>query len=98
MYIWRLLIVLLCLPGFATEVSSQDIRKGGVTGQLVDAVTLEPLIGANVIVEGYAGIGTATDSDGLYRLEQVEAGIYSLRFSYLGYQSFIATDVVIRSN
>ena len=98
MKICCLVFFLVFLPGFVNEVASQDIRTGGVTGQLVDAITMEPLIGANVIIEGSAGKGTATDSDGRYRLDQIDAGIYSLRFSYLGYESYIATDVVIRSN
>jgi iron complex outermembrane receptor protein len=42
-----------------------------------------PLIGANVVVRGTT-TGTATDSEGKYRL-QLDPGTYDVSFSYLGY-------------
>ncbi|MDR0431464.1 MAG: TonB-dependent receptor [Tannerellaceae bacterium] len=53
-----------------------------VTGTVVDAVTGEPIVGANVIVKG-AAIGSSTDFDGNFELEIPSDAI--LVVSYIGY-------------
>ena len=62
---------------------------GGTTGKLVGRVTSkingEPLIGANVILEGI-GIGTATDLEGRYFILQIYPGEYDIRFTMIGYR------------
>ncbi|PHN01462.1 SusC/RagA family TonB-linked outer membrane protein [Flavilitoribacter nigricans] len=55
-----------------------------ITGQMTDASTDEPLIGANVIVKGTT-TGTITDFDGNYSIEASEGDV--LIFSYTGYSS-----------
>ena len=54
-----------------------------VSGSVVDASTSEPIIGANVLVEG-TGTGTVTDYDGQFQL-QVETGS-TLEIRYVGYK------------
>ena len=72
---------------------------GGTTGKLVGRVTSkingEPLIGANVILEGI-GIGTATDLEGRYFILQIYPGEYDIRFTMIGYQDLIFRDVRVR--
>ena len=72
---------------------------GGTTGKLVGRVTSkingEPLIGANVILEGI-GIGTATDLEGRYFILQIYPGEYDVRFTMIGYQDVIVRDVRVR--
>lgn len=53
-----------------------------VSGTIVDAVTGEPVIGANVLVKGTTN-GTSTDFDGKFSLE-APAGV-TLVVSYIGY-------------
>ena len=76
-----------------------QIAIAGTTGKLVGKVTSkvngEPLIGANVILEG-TGIGTATDIEGLYFILQIPPGSYDVRFTMIGYQDVIMRDVRIR--
>ncbi|MCO6487582.1 MAG: TonB-dependent receptor [Phaeodactylibacter sp.] len=55
-----------------------------VSGTVLDAETNEPLIGANVLVEGTT-TGTVTDLDGLFTLEVPEDAT-ELAVSYTGYQ------------
>ncbi len=55
-----------------------------VRGQVTEAGTEEPLVGANVVVKGTT-IGTSTDADGDYEL-QVESLRDTLVFSFVGYQ------------
>ncbi|MEL7123736.1 MAG: carboxypeptidase-like regulatory domain-containing protein, partial [Bacteroidota bacterium] len=66
-----------------------------VTGNVTDASTSEPLIGANVIVTGTT-TGTITDIDGNFSLE-VPDDVASLSISYTGYTEKIV-DVTGASN
>lgn len=56
-----------------------------ISGLITDAESGEPLLGANIVVEG-TSIGTITDFDGNYSLE-VPEGFEKLIVSYTGYAS-----------
>ena len=60
--------------------------QGAVAGRVVEADTGTPLPGANVAIEGSA-LGTSTDADGRYRLEDVPAGPQTLAVSFVGYEA-----------
>ncbi len=68
----------------------------GTTGKLAGRVTAkesgEPLIGANVMIEGSV-LGAATDLDGNFYILQIPPGTYSIRFSMIGYQSLVINNV-----
>jgi len=72
---------------------------GGTTGKISGTVTSkdtgEPLIGANVMVDG-TPLGAATDLNGKYFILQVPPGTYSIRFSMIGYQPLIVNDVRVK--
>lgn len=55
-----------------------------VGGAVVDAVTGEPLAGANVMIEG-AGLGLPADAAGGFLFPAIEAGVYTISVSYIGY-------------
>ncbi len=54
-----------------------------LTGRVVDAATLEPLPGVNVIADTYV---TSTDASGVYQLNLPE-GRHQVQFSFIGYVS-----------
>lgn len=57
-----------------------------VRGRIVDENTLQPIIGANVIIKGTDPVkGTITDLNGIFRLEQAPLGRIDLQVSYVGY-------------
>ena len=59
------------------------------TGKLAGVVTStdgDPLIGVNIELEG-TNLGAATDTDGFYLILNVRAGVYTVRFSYVGYRT-----------
>lgn len=66
----------MLLPG--SETLAQEVR-----GRVTDDGGL-PLPGVNVILEGTVR-GTATDPDGRYLLEDLPAGLVTLRFSAVGF-------------
>lgn len=79
-------------PALAAD---DDRLPGSVRGVITDQQTGEALIGVNILIEGSTS-GTSSAVDGSFRIEALPAGIYALRFSYVGYETFIRTDVVVR--
>ena len=58
---------------------------GKISGIVKDADTNEPLIAANVIVQGTA-FGAATDLDGSYYIINIKPGTYTLVVDMIGYK------------
>ncbi len=70
---------------------------GKITGKVVDSETGDALIGANVMVEG-TELGSASDVTGEYVVLYVPAGTYAVVASYLGYDPYTFTNVVVNSD
>jgi hypothetical protein len=79
-----------------TPVVTQE-RLGSMKGTVVDADTKSPLIGANVYVLGTTR-GAATDDKGVFGLENIPVGSYTVQASYIGYNPLRITDVIVRSS
>lgn len=83
----RLLFTICTVVALAlTAPTAQAQETGQVYGTITDATTGEPLPGANVEVQGFS-IGAAAEVNGSYRIEEVPAGIRTLRISYVGYEN-----------
>lgn len=67
---------------------------GKLAGKITDAATGEPLIGANVFIEGTSQ-GAATDFNGNYVILNVPPGVYTVRISYIGYETNIVNGIRI---
>ncbi len=65
---------------------------GKIAGVVTDAETGEPLPGVNVVIVG-TNFGASTDIDGTYVILNVPPGVYTLEFSYIGYQTVRVKDV-----
>ena len=68
--------------------------SGKVRGT-VSSADGQPLVGANVVIDGTAK-GAATDGDGGYTILGVDAGTYSVTVSYIGYQSNTQSNVEVK--
>ncbi|MBI2428328.1 MAG: TonB-dependent receptor [Ignavibacteriales bacterium] len=85
------LFIFSSLLSFAQET----VRQTGIlTGTVIAVVTKEPIAGATVLLQGTA-IGTATDVDGNFSIDNVTIGTYNVRVSALGFEPKIKTDVVV---
>lgn len=69
-------------------------QTGTISGEVRDAVTQQPLPGANVVVVGTA-TGAAADEKGYYVIHNIAPGAYEVRASMIGYEVRSNTDVVI---
>jgi TonB-dependent receptor len=67
---------------FSTSLYSQGILRGTI----VDSVTHDPLVGANIYLVGTA-IGASTDLEGKYNITEIPFGTYKVQVSYIGYRS-----------
>lgn len=83
-----LLLIILALPvqGFA--------QSGKVVGLVVDKEMGDPIIGANVVIEG-TKLGAATDLEGMFIIKAVPVGNYTVKASAVGYATQIFKDVEV---
>lgn len=82
-------------------LAAQAQERGVVQGQVVDATTQEVLPGVNVVipaVDGTPFTGAATDAEGRFELTGLTPGTYTLRASFLGYETQTKTDVVVQAS
>ncbi|MBT8295603.1 MAG: carboxypeptidase-like regulatory domain-containing protein, partial [Gramella sp.] len=80
-------ILLVSLLFLSTFLQAQDKKSGAIGGSLTDKeMNGEPLPFANVLLKGTAK-GTTSDYDGLYLLDKIEPGIYTVVFSFIGYET-----------
>jgi len=70
---------------------------GKISGTVVDADTREPILNANVIIDGTTQ-GAATDIDGFFLIVNVQPGRYQVVVSAVGYTTQRQTDVLVASD
>ena len=85
-----LLSITLLLSLFTNAQST-----GSIVGKLIDKeYNNEPLAFANVIIKGTTN-GTTSDMDGLYAIENLSPGNYTIIYSFVGYETQeIVVDVI----
>ena len=75
-----------------TPLSIYAGTTGKLSGSVKDAQTGEPLVGANILIVG-TDLGAATNINGSYIILNISPGNYSVRVSFIGYESKIITEV-----
>ncbi len=91
-----ILFAVIFLPSLLfSELNAQT--KGSISGKVTDKSTGEVLIGANVVVMNTL-TGASTDIDGYYSIENLQPGVYKLKFSFISYQTLIVDNVEVKTN
>ena len=72
-------------------------QSGKLRGQITDQETGEALVGANIIIVG-TSYGAATDVNGQYIVQNLLAGTYEVKASYIGYQAKTISNVRINAD
>lgn len=85
---------LLFLVTVGVDIVVGNGANGRIAGKLVDSETGDPMIGANVFLEGTM-IGAASDLDGNYMISKVPPGEYILIISVIGYAKKTITAVQV---
>lgn len=83
------LILIYFLATLNVAVFAQDNAKITITGTVMDEEGQE-LPGVSVFVKGNPKIGTTSDSDGRFRLQNIDKNS-TLTFTYIGYETFELT-------
>ncbi|MFZ0390149.1 MAG: carboxypeptidase-like regulatory domain-containing protein, partial [Calditrichia bacterium] len=86
--------VLLILMLFFSVQAVFAGTTGKLMGTVKDASTGDPLIGANVVLEG-TGMGASTDVDGYFVIINVPPGAYDMSVHYIGYASTTIENVKV---
>lgn len=90
-------LLLLLLFGAEERARAQDgvDRTAALSGFVTDSNDGQSLAGANVVLRNLAdstvSYGTATDSDGLYLIDDVQPDRYELHVSFVGYEPHLDT-------
>ncbi|MFN3841065.1 MAG: TonB-dependent receptor domain-containing protein [Cyclobacteriaceae bacterium] len=79
---------------FSTLLATVAFSQGSIGGVVKDALTGEPIIGANVVIQGTQQ-GSSTDLDGKFLISNVAAGKYVLQISFVTYKTHLVNDVVV---
>ena len=73
------------------------VENGQIAGRVIDRASQQPMSGANIQLLG-TQLGTLTGADGSFVIKAVAENIYKLQVSFIGYQTYIETDVRVVRN
>lgn len=86
----------LALVLMSTICFSQSTQN--IYGTVFDKDTRQFIIGASISIEGTSPlIGTVTDENGSFILENVPIGRHALRCQYIGYSVFLSEGIIVNS-
>lgn len=88
---------LLLFSTFPFWLFSQNPTQN-IKGTILDRDTRQPLIGATIVaLNTDPPIGTITDIDGQFLLENVPVGRQQVECQYLGYQPYVSEPIILNS-
>ena len=88
-----LVLAAILFTGLSSMV--QD-KNGSIAGTVKDAATKNPLIEAVITLSSSAFVGqrlALTDSSGMYKIDNLPAGFYTIIFEMEGYRKFIKDSI-----
>jgi len=92
----KTLLSVLLFFSFTFNATAQITQT--VKGTVIDTDSEMPLIGANVeIISLDNKVGTVTDIDGLFRLNDIPVGRHIIQVSYLGFNTVTIPNVIVSS-
>ncbi len=89
------LLVGLLLVGFRSSPASAQ-KTATLSGTITDAQTGDALPGAHIVLVG-SGLGASSDMVGRYLVRGIPPGTYTLRSTYVGYESISATITLLEA-
>ncbi|MCO5252700.1 MAG: carboxypeptidase-like regulatory domain-containing protein [Candidatus Kapabacteria bacterium] len=91
--IWNFMLFIVSVIFMTHSIYAQS--GGSITGKVIDGESGEVLRRATVMVVG-TNMGAFSDVKGEFKLKDVKAGTYNLRFSYVGYMPKEVTGVEVK--
>ncbi|MEJ1236970.1 outer membrane beta-barrel protein [Chryseolinea sp. T2] len=85
---------ILLFLAFALTATVAFAQNGSISGTVTDEKTKEPIIGANVIIQG-TQVGNATDLEGKFLIANLKPGTYNLAISFITYKTHLIQDIIV---
>jgi hypothetical protein len=96
-----LFIIYLLTFIFFNKLLSQDIinpdKKGEITGSVISANTKSPIPGITIRIEG-TNFGAYSDKEGKFIIKNIPVGMYQVKFTGIGYNTYVQTDVSVTTS
>jgi len=89
--------LLLVLTAFFLLPALVLAQGGKLRGRVTDRESGEPLIGANVTIDG-TNLGASSDLNGDYIILSVPPGTFTVKASYIGYSAYTISNIRVSSN
>lgn len=86
------IIAVTIFAGIFSTIQAQD--KGIIKGKIINAVNNEPVMFANIVVEGKSG-GTSSDTTGSFELKNLRPGFTNLIVSSIGFRTQTFRDIQV---
>jgi hypothetical protein len=87
----------LFLAAFLLMMPALLFASGKLRGRITDKDSNEPLVGANVSIQG-TNLGAATDISGEYIVVNVPPGVYTVKATFIGYQQLSISNVRVNND
>ncbi|WP_138477404.1 TonB-dependent receptor [Dyadobacter bucti] len=89
-------LFILLAGAYSLAYAQQPVQL--VKGRIVDAESQQPVIGANIIITSLNPvIGSTTDTEGYFRIENVAVGRHSFKVTSIGYEDAFMQEVTVGS-
>ncbi|HQT24405.1 TonB-dependent receptor [Daejeonella sp.] len=80
------ILIFLSLLFLSTGLSGQSIK-----GKIYSQNTKDALVGVSIRLEGPVSMGGATDEKGIFNFQNIQPGKYTIKASYVGYNTYQTT-------
>ena len=85
------------LTAQTTQVTQQAQAVQTIRGQVCDVASGEPMAGVTITVENGITMGTVSDADGNFVIENVPVGRHSVRATFIGYEPVVLKEQLLSS-
>jgi carboxypeptidase-like protein len=92
----HVLIIITCFLIITKCIFAQQPAQN-IKGTIIDRESEMPLPGATVIVVNSDPVGTTSDINGHFRLDDITVGRITLKISYVGYEEQYVNDILVSS-
>ncbi|GGD25874.1 outer membrane beta-barrel family protein [Hyunsoonleella pacifica] len=96
-----LLFALFSFSAHANSTDPNDVKRGTISGRVLDAKLKQPLPYVNVIIKNTKGetlTGGITLDDGSFKVEKIEEGNITVSIQYIGYKTYNKTVALKKGN
>ncbi len=90
-----ILFSILFFPSITNITLAQEAISYNLTGQVFDAESNYPLVGATLLILEHNNLSTTTLVDGSFSIENIPTGRIGLQISYIGYQTQVIDNVLL---